>query len=73
MRLLTRRRLAGSGARAAGGTLYFTADDGGSGVELWRSDGTGAGTRLVKDINPGEGDSSPDSLIAYSRPGPTRE
>jgi len=30
-----------------------------SGNELWRSDGTVAGTWLVKDINPGDGSSSP--------------
>ena len=30
--------------------------------ELWRSDGTAAGTKLVEDINPGSGDSSPLSL-----------
>jgi ELWxxDGT repeat protein len=33
------------------GTLFFAADDGSRGSELWRSDGTRAGTSLVKDIN----------------------
>jgi ELWxxDGT repeat protein len=35
-----------------GDTLYFAADDGSHGTELWRTDGTRAGTWLVKDINP---------------------
>ena len=35
------------------GTLFFTADDGVNGQELWKSDGTAAGTTLVKDIYPG--------------------
>jgi ELWxxDGT repeat protein len=41
------------------GTLYFTAQDGTNGQELWRSDGTSAGTVMVKDINSGSGASSP--------------
>ena len=44
------------------GTLFFAADDGDDGVELWKSDGTAAGTVLVKDINPGSGDSLPSYL-----------
>ncbi|ANM31033.1 hypothetical protein ABI59_17825 [Acidobacteria bacterium Mor1] len=35
------------------GTLFFAADDGVHGVELWRTDGTDAGTYLVRDIHPG--------------------
>src|SRR5262245_59392970 len=37
------------------GTLFFAADDGVTGVELWKSDGTEAGTLPVKDICPGGG------------------
>ena len=48
----------------AAGTLFFAADDGASGVELWVSDGTAAGTVRVKDINPGPGSSAPSDLTA---------
>jgi ELWxxDGT repeat protein len=37
-----------------GGALYFSAGDGVHGRELWRTDGTEAGTKLVKDIRPGK-------------------
>jgi ELWxxDGT repeat protein len=35
------------------GVVYFAANDGIHGDELWRSDGTAAGTYMVKDIEPG--------------------
>ena len=34
------------------GTLFFAGNDGVHGRELWKSNGTAAGTVLVKDINP---------------------
>lgn len=45
-----------------GGTVFFRGDDGATGRELWKSDGTTAGTMLVKDINPGIGDSAPGEM-----------
>ncbi|WP_460946859.1 ELWxxDGT repeat protein [Spirosoma daeguense] len=47
------------------GTLYFTADNGLSGHELWKSDGSESGTQLVKNINL-TGNASPQSLINYN-------
>jgi ELWxxDGT repeat protein len=35
--------------------LYFRANDGSSGNELWRSDGTADGTLRVIDLNAGDG------------------
>ncbi len=37
------------------GQLYFAADDGYAGYELWKSDGTESGTMLVSEINTGMG------------------
>src|SRR5215207_6784822 len=43
------------------GTLYFTADDGINGLELWKSDG--GGTAMVADINLGPDGSEPTGLV----------
>ncbi|MCX7420675.1 MAG: hypothetical protein NT013_14210 [Planctomycetia bacterium] len=48
---------------AIGTSLFFVANDGVKGVELWKSDGTAAGTVLVADINPGANGSSPQQLV----------
>ncbi len=49
---------------AVGNTLFFRADDGVNGRELWKSDGTAAGTVLVRDIRPGSSGSLPLFLTA---------
>ncbi|NJR47049.1 MAG: hypothetical protein HC775_15480 [Hyellaceae cyanobacterium CSU_1_1] len=52
--------------------LYFNADDGENGRELFVSDGTADGTQLVKDIHPGTTDygysysSSPENLVEFN-------
>src|SRR5262245_57665670 len=38
-----------------GNLIYFSANDGTTGTELWKTDGTATGTVLVKDIRPGSG------------------
>jgi ELWxxDGT repeat protein len=48
---------------AMGGHVYFRAGDGTNGFELWRTDGTAAGTVLVKDIAAGVTHSQPTYLI----------
>src|SRR5688500_16423639 len=49
-----------------GGFFYFAAAEGPNGTngpEVWRTDGTPAGTTLVKDIRPGAADSLPRSFL----------
>lgn len=45
--------------------LYFAAETEDSGTELWISDGTEAGTRMLVDINQGEAGSFPSDFIVY--------
>ncbi len=47
-----------------GQTLYFAAEaSSAQGIELWKSDGTSAGTVLVKDIYTGSSDSFPRDFV----------
>ena len=46
----------------AGGKLYFTCSTSASGSELWVTDGTSDGTKLVKDIWAGSSSSNPGTL-----------
>lgn len=45
-----------------GEKVFFAAPDDEHGYELWASDGTPSGTRMVKDISPGPSSSSPSNL-----------
>ncbi|MGB5983295.1 MAG: T9SS type A sorting domain-containing protein [Nonlabens sp.] len=55
------------------GEIYFSADDGSGtntagtdvGRELYKTDGTAAGTVFIKDIRPGSSGSSPFNLFVY--------
>ena len=48
---------------AVGNRVFFVADDGNTGRELWTSDGTTAGTRLVRDLYPGRESSDPSDFL----------
>lgn len=54
------------GSVVSNGYYYFGAADNDSGVELWKSDGTEAGTVRVKDIFPGKGSSTPQNFYAVN-------
>jgi ELWxxDGT repeat protein len=49
----------------AGGRFCFSATNDTTGTELWSSDGTSAGTSLVKDIVPGSGSGRPYNIAGF--------
>ncbi|MFL6291921.1 MAG: ELWxxDGT repeat protein [Thermoanaerobaculia bacterium] len=51
--------------RAVGSTVFLSLEDAEHGRELWASDGTPEGTRLVRDVLPGAGSSEPRELTAF--------
>jgi ELWxxDGT repeat protein len=48
------------------GIIYFAADDGTHGDELWESDGKTSGTFMAADTNPGPSSSSPTPLAVLN-------
>ena len=48
-----------------GGTMFFSALEPSTGYELWKTDGTTAGTKLIKDIVPGWGSSTITKPVVY--------
>ncbi len=51
---------------AVGDTLFFLADDGVNGEELWKSDGTPAGTEMVENIGPAGASSNAQALTSFN-------
>jgi len=48
----------------AGDRLLFAAEDAEHGAEIWITDGTPAGTRRLRDLQPGPGSSYPQELVS---------
>jgi ELWxxDGT repeat protein len=59
----TNFNISGNFVATDNGIVYFQATDS-QGTELWRTDGTTAGTYMVKDILTGAGSSSPRDIVA---------
>lgn len=55
-----------SEAVEANGKLYFNGSTSAQGSELWLTDGTAHGTKLIKDIRPGTDNSNPTYLTEYN-------
>jgi ELWxxDGT repeat protein len=51
--------------QVVGSELFFAANDGSDGTELWETDGVTGGTQIVKDIHPGSGGSNINSMVNF--------
>ncbi len=58
--------LSPQGLAPVNGRLYFSGNTFGEDGELWQSDGTTAGTTLVRDINPGRKGSFPEGFTGVN-------
>lgn len=60
------KNLVVAGEKSKGYKAFFAATDATHGEELWVTDGTPEGTRMVKDINPGSGSSDVNWLTRFN-------
>jgi ELWxxDGT repeat protein len=60
------KNLVVAGEKSKGYKAFFAASDATNGEELWVTDGTVAGTRLVKDINPGAAGSDINEMARFN-------
>jgi ELWxxDGT repeat protein len=56
----------GSDYAILNGVVYFTANNGTNGYELWRSDGTSLGTYMLKDLTTGSNGSNINSFCVFN-------
>ena len=61
-----RKNLVVVGEKSKGYKAFFAASDATHGEELWVTDGTVAGTRIVKDINPGSSGSDVNWMARFN-------
>ncbi len=55
-----------AGSKSSGYKIFFTAKDAAHGEELWVSDGTASGTKMVKDIYPGATSSNVSYITRFN-------
>lgn len=60
------KNLVVAGEKSKGYKAFFAASNEAAGEELWVTDGTVAGTKMVKDINPGSGSSDINWLTRFN-------